>query len=389
MTENHLNSIAILGSTGSIGRQVVDVIRSNRNLYNVAALTAMNNADLLISQAVELNPDFVVIGNKAYYHHVRAALEDLPVKVFAGNESILQLMESGSFHTVFNGLTGISGLEATIAAIRNNKTIALANKEVMVAAGHLISGLAKRYGVNIIPVDSEHSAIFQCLAGEIMNPIEKVYLTASGGPFRGKKREYLRHVNKEEALRHPNWAMGDKISIDSATLMNKGLEVIEARWFFGLSPRQIEVVIHPQSVIHSIVQFEDGSMKAQMGVPDMRMPIQYALNYPRRIPSDFKRFDFSEYARLTFEFPDRESFPCLGLAYAAMERGGNIPCVLNAANEASVDLFMQGKINFTQIPEIIESCMTAMEYIENPDLEQILSTHKSTLAMALEKAGAN
>jgi 1-deoxy-D-xylulose-5-phosphate reductoisomerase len=324
----------------------------------------------------------VVIANKLQYNNVKTALADYPVKVFAGEKAIAQLMESESFDIVFNALRGISGLESTMAALKNKKTVALANKELMVVAGHLLTRLAHEQQLSIFPVDSEHSAILQCLAGEHYNRIEKIYLTASGGPFRGKKEAFLKHVTSEEALKHPNWNMGNKISIDSATLMNKGLEVIEAHWFFNLDPNQIDVVIHPQSVIHSIVQFEDGSMKAQMGLPDMRLPIQYALNYPIRIKSDFKRLTFQDYPILDFELPDLDSFPCLRLAYEALKMGGNMPCVLNAANEVAVQAFLDGRISFTRIPEIIEDSMNKTNCTENPDYEQIIHTHAITKEMA-------
>lgn len=384
MVAEQKKSLAILGSTGSVGRKVLEVVRAHPELYSIEVLTAHNNAGLLISQTLEFQPDAVVIGNKSLYRPVKEALDHLPVKVFAGTDAIAQLMEFDSFSMVCNAISGIAGLEATITAIKHNKSLALANKEVMVVAGHLITKLADEYGVQLFPVDSEHSAIFQCLVGELFNPVEKIYLTASGGPFRGKKTDFLRHVTKEEALKHPNWDMGTKISIDSATLMNKGLEVIEARWFFGLKPEQIEVIIHPQSIVHSMVQFQDGSIKAQMGLPDMRLPIQYALSYPKRILSPFERFSFMDHPLLSFEKPDINHFPCLGLAYEALEQGGLMPCILNAANEAAVELFLNGDIGFTQIPSIIERSMEQASNVDDPDSEQIYQTHHHTKASVLD-----
>lgn len=379
-------SLAILGSTGSVGKKVLEVVRAHPDLYSIEVLTAYDNATLLISQAIEFKPDAVVIGNKSLYKPVREALGHLPVKVFAGTDAIAQLMEFDSFNLVCNAISGIAGMEATITAIKHNKSLALANKEVMVVAGHLITKLADEHGVQLFPVDSEHSAIFQCLVGELYNPIEKIYLTASGGPFRGKKTDFLRHVTKEEALKHPNWDMGNKISIDSATLMNKGLEVIEAKWFFGLNPDQIEVIIHPQSIVHSMVQFQDGSIKAQMGLPDMRLPIQYALNYPRRHLSPFKRFNFTDHPLLSFEKPDPDHFPCLKLAYEALEQGGLMPCILNAANEAAVELFLNGDIAFTQIPSIIGRSLAQASNVDDPELEDIYQTHRHTKASVLAMA---
>ncbi|MBP6335837.1 MAG: 1-deoxy-D-xylulose-5-phosphate reductoisomerase, partial [Bacteroidia bacterium] len=328
--------IAILGSTGSIGTQALDVIRSQREHFEVEVLSSFNNADLLISQSREFLPNAVVIGDEKKLSIVREALSSLPVKVFAGEEALTQIVEIAEIDIVLTAMVGYAGLKPTLNAIRAGKQIALANKETLVVAGELVTKLAKEKGVNIYPIDSEHSAIFQCMAGEWNNAVEKIYLTASGGPFRGKDKNYLQSVRKEQALKHPNWEMGAKITIDSASLMNKGLEMIEARWLFGLSPEKIDVIVHPQSIIHSIVQFEDGSMKAQMGLPDMKLPIQYALAYPSRLKSDFPRFNFVDYPTLSFEKADTETFRNLDLAIHAMHKGGNIPCILNAANEIAV-----------------------------------------------------
>ncbi|MFM7329606.1 MAG: 1-deoxy-D-xylulose-5-phosphate reductoisomerase, partial [Bacteroidota bacterium] len=320
--------IAILGSTGSIGTQALDVIAANRDRFEVEVLTAQHNADLLIAQSKQFIPNAVVIRNEDKYAQVRDALSALPVKVFAGEEALASVMEMDTIDTVLTATVGFSGLKPTLKAIAAGKTIALANKETLVVAGALVTALAREKGVNIYPVDSEHSAIFQCLAGEFHNPIEKIILTASGGPFRGKKREDLKAVTRDQALKHPNWTMGAKVTIDSASLMNKGLEVIEAKWLFGLDADRIDVVVHPQSIIHSLVQFRDGSVKAQLGLPDMRLPIQYAIGYPDRLISDFPRFDFAAYPSLTFEKPDLETFRNLALAFEALRRGGNMPCVL-------------------------------------------------------------
>ncbi len=360
------------------------MVRSCPGLFSLEVLSAKNNASLLVEQALEFEPNAVVIGNEKHYQEVSDALSSLPVKVFSGKKALTQIMEYTSSDLVLTAMVGISGLEPTISAIKNGRNIALANKETLVVGGHIITRLAREKGVNIYPVDSEHSAIFQCLAGEFHNPIEKIYLTASGGPFREHSLNELEKVKKEQALKHPNWEMGDKITIDSATMMNKGLEVIEARWLFGLKPPQIGVIVHPQSIIHSIVQFEDGSMKAQMGLPDMKFPIQYALGYPERIKSDFERFDFLNYPKLTFEQPDTKRFPCLGLAYKALEKGGNIPCVLNAANEVAVEAFLNNRIGFLQIPEIIGQCMEKIEFIDNPNLEDILQTNRKACSLANE-----
>jgi 1-deoxy-D-xylulose-5-phosphate reductoisomerase len=376
--------IAILGSTGSIGTQALDVIGANKEQFEVEVLTAQNNADLLIEQALQFQPNCVVIGNEDLYAQVHEALDPKDIKVYAGEKALSQVVQMESVDMVLTALVGYSGLLPTIKAIESRKPIALANKETLVVAGELVTKLAQEYGVNIYPVDSEHSAIFQCLVGEFHNPIEKLILTASGGPFRGKTREELALVTKAQALKHPNWDMGAKITIDSATLMNKGLEVIEAKWLFGVSLNQIEVIVHPQSIIHSIVQFEDGSMKAQMGLPDMRLPIQYALGYPNRIKSAFPRFDFTKYPSLTFEQPDVKTFRNLQLAYSAMETGGNHPCILNAANEIAVDAFLKDRIGFLEISDVIEKSLEKVSYIRTPELQDFIETDKETRVRALE-----
>ncbi|MCC6690897.1 MAG: 1-deoxy-D-xylulose-5-phosphate reductoisomerase [Bacteroidia bacterium] len=374
--------LAILGSTGSIGTQALDVIRANPEAFCVEVLAANSNADLLIKQALEFNPNTVVIADKSKYNFVKDALFDKGIKVFAGNEAIEQLVQMDSVDMVLAAIVGYAGLASVLSAIKANKPVALANKETLVVAGELVTTLAKEYGVNIYPVDSEHSAIFQCMAGEFHNPIEKIYLTASGGPFRGKDIKFLETVTKAQALKHPNWNMGAKITIDSATLMNKGLEVIEAKWLFHLKPEQIDVVIHPQSIIHSIVQFGDGSMKAQMGLPDMKLPIQYALSYPNRLSSAFKRFNFLDYSELTFEQPARKTFRCLDLAYHALNKGGNTACVLNAANEVAVEAFLNDKISFLKIASIIEQCMDKLNFIALPSHTDYIETDRETRSYA-------
>ncbi len=376
--------IAILGSTGSIGTQALDVIASNPDKFELEVITAMNNADLLIRQAKSFKPNAVVIVNSNHYTMVSEELEKDNIKVFSGVESLSQIVEMESIDIVLVSLVGFAGLKPSIKAIEAGKQIALANKEVLVVAGHLIKSLIQKNKTCLIPVDSEHSAIFQCLSGEQFNKIEKIYLTASGGPFRGKDKYYLASVRKEEALKHPNWDMGNKITIDSATMMNKGLEVIEAKWLFDLKPDQIDVIIHPQSIIHSIVQFEDGSMKAQMGLPDMRVPIQYALSYPERFKSDFPRFEFTYFPELTFEHPDLKNFRNLALAFDALKNGGNKPCILNAANEIVVSLFLSDKLGFLEMSEIIEKCMSKINYIKNPQYEDLINTDKETRIKALE-----
>ncbi|MCP9747599.1 1-deoxy-D-xylulose-5-phosphate reductoisomerase [Lacihabitans sp. CS3-21] len=377
--------IAILGSTGSIGTQALDVIAANSDLFEVEVLTAQSNADLLIEQAVKFKPNVVVIGEETLYDKVNAALDPLDIKVYCGQKSLASVVENENVHTVLTALVGYSGLIPTINAIKAGKHIALANKETLVVAGEIITKLAIENKVDILPVDSEHSAIFQCLVGEYVNPIEKIILTASGGPFRGKNKVFLENVKKEQALKHPNWDMGAKITIDSASMMNKGLEVIEAKWLFDLKPDQIDVVVHPQSIVHSLVQFEDGSIKAQLGLPDMKLPIQYALGFPKRLKSDFPRFDFINYPNLTFEKPDLETFRNLGLAFEALKKGGNMPCILNAANEIAVDAFLKDKIGFLEMSDIISYCMQTIPFVEKPTIDDYIETDKSTRQAALTK----
>jgi 1-deoxy-D-xylulose-5-phosphate reductoisomerase len=376
--------IAILGSTGSIGTQALAVISAHPSLFEVEVLTAHSNAPLLIEQAKLFQPNAVVIGNEDQYEFVKDQLKREGIKVYAGENALAQVVQMDSVDLVLTALVGYCGLKPTIKAIEAKKTIALANKETLVVAGALITELARENGVNIYPIDSEHSAIFQCLVGEFQNRIEKLILTASGGPFRGKSRNELKAVTKAQALKHPNWTMGAKITVDSATLMNKGLEVIEAKWLFGLNPDQVEIIVHPQSIIHSMVQFEDGSIKAQMGLPDMRLPIQFALGYPRRLTSDFPRFDFRQYPSLTFEQPDTETFRNLALAYEALRKGGNMPCVLNAANEIAVAEFLKDKIGFLQMSDVVERCLSKMDYITNPGYEDYVETDKMARIKALE-----
>lgn len=377
--------IAILGSTGSIGTQALDVIAANSDLFEVEVLTAQSNADLLIEQAVKFKPNVVVIGEQTLYDKVNSALDPLDIKVYCGQKSLASVVENENVHTVLTALVGYSGLIPTINAIKAGKHIALANKETLVVAGEIITKLAIENKVDILPVDSEHSAIFQCLVGEYVNPIEKIILTASGGPFRGKNKVFLENVKKEQALKHPNWDMGAKITIDSASMMNKGLEVIEAKWLFDLKPEQIDVVVHPQSIVHSLVQFEDGSIKAQLGLPDMKLPIQYALGFPKRLKSDFPRFDFINYPNLTFEKPDLETFRNLGLAFEALKKGGNMPCILNAANEIAVDAFLKDKIGFLEMSDIISYCMQTIPFVEKPTIDDYIETDKSTRQAALTK----
>ena len=377
-------NVAILGSTGSIGTQTLEVIRSHPEKFQVEVLTAQNNADSLISQAIEFQPNCVVISNEKLYEKVRDVLLPMGIKVFAGEKALSDVVTMESIDIVMTALVGYSGLIPTMNAIESGKAIALANKETLVVAGELVTKLASEKGVNIYPVDSEHSAIFQCLVGEFHNPIEKIILTASGGPFRGKDITYLETVTKAQALKHPNWDMGAKITIDSASLMNKGLEVIEAKWLFGLSKEQIEVVVHPQSIIHSLVQFEDGSIKAQLGLPDMRIPIQFALSYPDRLKADFPRFDFAKYPNLTFEQPDIKTFRNLGLAYEALEKGGNSPCILNAANEIVVAAFLKEEIGFLEMSDIIAEALVRVDFIKNPTLEDYVNTDKMSRIITKE-----
>lgn len=377
-------NIAILGSTGSIGQQTLDVIAANPDAFQVEVLTAQNNAAVLIEQARRFKPNAVVISNDAHYADVKAALDKEDIKVYAGDNALASVVQMDTIDTVVTALVGYSGLRPTIKAVEAGKTIALANKETLVVAGGLITRLAREKGVNIYPVDSEHSAIFQCIVGEFHNRIEKIILTASGGPFRGRKKEELQNVTRAEALKHPNWSMGAKITVDSASLMNKGLEVIEAKWLFGLEPQQVEVIVHPQSIIHSMVQFEDGSIKAQMGLPDMRVPIQFAISYPNRLKSTFPRFDFTQYPALTFEKPDTETFRNLALAFEAMHRGGNMPCVLNAVNEVVVAEFLRDNMGFLEMSDIVEQCLAKMDFIREPSYEDYVNTDKEARIRAYE-----
>ena len=381
---SHKKRIAILGSTGSIGTQALDVIAQHPDVFEVEVLTAQNNADLLIAQAKQHKPNAVVIANEKLYQQVKEELLPLGIKVFAGENALASIVEMDTIDLVLTALVGYSGLKPTIRAIQAGKNIALANKETLVVGGELVTRLAKEKGVNIYPVDSEHSAIFQCIVGEFHNKIEKIILTASGGPFRGMKKSDLTKVTKAQALKHPNWTMGAKVTIDSASLMNKGLEVIEAKWLFGLRADQVEVVVHPQSIIHSMVQFEDGSLKAQLGLPDMRLPIQFAMTYPQRLKSNFPRFDFANYPALTFERPDTETFRNLALAFEALNRGGNMPCVLNAANEVVVKEFLQDRIGFLQMSDVVEQCLSKMNYVASPGLEDYVNTDKETRIKAKE-----
>jgi 1-deoxy-D-xylulose-5-phosphate reductoisomerase len=380
--------IAILGSTGSIGTQALQVVEQHPDYFQVEVLTAQNNAHLLIEQAKKFKPNAVVIVNEAYYLQVKDALLPLDIKVYAGENALVSVVQMDTIDLVLTALVGYAGLLPTIKAIETGKTIALANKETLVVAGELITQLAREKGVNIYPVDSEHSAIFQCLVGEFHNKIEKIILTASGGPFRGKKKEELMKVTKAQALKHPNWSMGAKVTIDSASLMNKGLEVIEAKWLFNVKPEQVEVLVHPQSIVHSLVQFEDSSIKAQLGLPDMRLPIQFAMTYPDRFKSDFPRFDFAQYPSLTFEKPDTETFRNLALAFEALNRGGNMPCVLNAANEIVVAEFLKDKIGFLQMSDVVETCLSKMDFVKNPSFEDYVNTNSATRRMAIELINA-
>ena len=369
--------IAILGSTGSIGTQALEVIADNDSLFEVYAITANNQVDLLIEQARKFRPEMVAIANEAHYTKLKDALADLPIKVFAGDESIAQVAEMQPVDIVLTAMVGYSGLKPTINAIKAGKKIALANKETLVVAGELICDLVEKHNSAILPVDSEHSAIFQCLVGEGNNPVEKLILTASGGPFRTKSLAELEHVTCAQALKHPNWDMGAKITIDSASMMNKGFEIIEAKWLFGVTPEQIDVVVHPQSIIHSMVQFADGSIKAQLGLPDMKLPIQYAFTYPDRLKTNFPRLDFNICSQFTFEQPDMERFRNLAYAYYAMERGGNMPCILNAANEIVVAEFLKNNIGFLQMSDIIEDVMAKATFIEKPTYDDYVLTDAS------------
>ncbi len=377
-----MKKIAILGSTGSIGTQALEVVAAHPDRFGVQVLTAQRNAELLIAQARQFRPAVVVIGQTDLYDTVRTALASLPIAVMSGADALAEVVAHPDVDVALTALVGYAGLQPTLRAIAAGKTVALANKETLVVAGELVMQQARQHGVQIIPVDSEHSAIFQCLMGEAHNPIEKIILTASGGPFRGRKRDFLATVTRAQALKHPNWVMGAKITIDSATLMNKGLEVIEARWLFDVRPEQIEVVVHPQSIIHSLVQFEDSSLKAQMGLPDMRVPIQLGLSYPDRLPAAFPRFDFGQYPCLTFEAPDRDTFRNLQLAFDALARGGNTACVVNAANEVAVAAFLHEKIGFLQISDVIADCMAKVAYIARPGYQDYVETDAETRRLA-------
>lgn len=376
--------IAILGSTGSIGTQALEVIREQSDTLHAEVLTAGSNADLLIKQALEFKPNAVVIADESKHGRVFDALFDKGIKVYCGAEALEQVVEMDGIKMVLTGLVGAAGLKPTLSAICAGKDIALANKETMVVAGEIVTQEAEKHKVLIHPVDSEHSAIYQCLAGEHFNPIEKIVLTASGGPFRGMTAEQLRDVTKAQALKHPNWDMGAKITIDSASMMNKGLEVIEAKWLFDLTSDQIDVIVHPQSIIHSIVQFEDGSMKAQLGLPDMKLPIQYALTYPHRLKNEFPRFDFLDYPSLTFEKPDLKAFRNLELAFESLKMGGNAPAILNAANEVAVARFLKDEIQFYQLPDVVESTMGKVDFIKKPDLNSLIESDRVARLIAAE-----
>jgi 1-deoxy-D-xylulose-5-phosphate reductoisomerase len=376
--------IAILGSTGSIGTQALEVIESYPDVFDLQVITAYKNADLLIEQALKHNPNTVVIGDESQYQKVKDVLSEHDIHVYCGKDALCQVVDSNDIDTVLTAMVGYAGLRPTLAAIRAKKNIALANKETLVVAGELVTKEAQKNGVNIYPVDSEHSAIFQCLVGEFHNKIEKIYLTASGGPFRGYTSEQLLEVTKAQALKHPNWEMGAKITIDSASMMNKGLEVIEAKWLFNLKPEQIDVIVHPQSIVHSLVQFEDGSMKAQMGLPDMKLPIQYAFTYPDRMKTNFPRFNFMDYPQLTFEQPDMKTFNNLQLAFDALHAGGTKACSLNAANEVAVAAFLNDEISFADISRINGETMHAMDSILNPELEDYIAADAKAREFARE-----
>ena len=376
--------IAVLGSTGSIGTQALDVIREQGDALHVEVLSAHNNADLLVKQALEFKPNVVVIGNEAKWKEVNDALFDLGIKVYSGEEALEQVVETDGIDMVLTAMVGAAGLKPTMRAIQAGKHIALANKETLVVAGELVMAAARKRGVDIHPVDSEHSAIYQCLAGEFHNPIEKVILTASGGPFRGRDLASLERVTKADALKHPNWDMGAKITIDSASLMNKGLEVIEAKWLFDVDPDQIDVVVHPQSIVHSCVQFTDGSIKAQLGLPDMKLPIQYALTYPRRLANAFPRFNFMDYPELTFEQPDTKTFRNLALAFVALRTGGNAPAVLNAANEIAVARFLRDELTFLDLPRVVEHALERVTLMSKPSLDDLVASDAEARRVATE-----
>lgn len=376
--------IAILGSTGSIGTQALDVISCHLDQFEVEVLTANRNADLLIRQAKQFKPNAVVIVEDACYQQVNEALKDEDIKVFAGRSSLLDIVEMSSIDMVLVALVGFAGLEPTYRALQAGKTVALANKETLVVGGAMIMPLVHNKNIPLLPVDSEHSAIFQCLVGEWVNPIEKITLTASGGPFLGKKREELQHVLPQQALKHPNWSMGSKVTIDSATMMNKGLEMIEAKWLFNLQPKEIEIVVHPQSIVHSLVHFADGSVKAQMALPDMRLPIQYALSFPQRLETDFPKFDLTTCSTLTFYAPDRETFSCIDIAYQVIAKGGNMPCVMNAANEIAVMAFLKGEIGFLQISDVIAETLQKVDYVAEANMHNFLQTDALSRVRAKE-----
>ena len=378
-----MKKLAILGSTGSIGTQALEVVEEQKEFFQVEVLTANSNVDLLIAQAKKFHPNAVVIVDESKYEQLKSALWEDDIKVFAGEKALEEVVQMQEIDVVLTALVGYAGLKPTVAAIKAGKHIALANKETLVVAGELINQLVAKHKVNLYPVDSEHSAIFQCLTGEFLNPIEKIYLTASGGPFRGYTSEQLALVTKAQALKHPNWDMGAKITIDSASMMNKGLEVIEAKWLFDLKADQIDVVVHPQSIVHSLVQFEDGSMKAQLGLPDMKLPIQYALTYPDRLKNELTRFNFMDYPELNFEAPDKKTFRNLALAYDSMERGGNASCILNAANEVAVAAFLNDKVSFLGMSDLIESCLDKVDFVKTPSLEDYVYTDKYTREKAL------
>lgn len=384
MQENKSKHIAILGSTGSIGTQALQVIEAHPDEFVVEVLTANKNADLLAEQALKFSPNAVVINDSSRYEWLKNILFDKGIKVYCGAEAIADVVQMEEIDIVLTALVGFSGLQPTLKAIDAGKHIALANKETLVVAGEIVTAAAKEKGVNIYPVDSEHSAIFQCIVGEFHNRLERVILTASGGPFRGKTQQELSVVTPKQALKHPNWDMGAKVTIDSASLMNKGLEVIEAKWLFGLKPEEIDVVVHPQSVIHSMAQFEDGSIKAQMGYPDMKLPIQFALSYPDRLTSDFPRFNFSDYPSLTFEKPDMETFRNLSLAFESMKMGGNAPCILNAANEIAVEAFLKEEMGFLEMSDLVENCLKTVSPIQKPTLEDYFNVDAETRAKAKE-----
>ena len=380
---DNVKTLALLGSTGSIGTQTLEVLRQQPGRFRVAVLSAQRQWELLAQQAREFRPAVVVIGDESLYQTLKDALANQPeTEVLSGAAALAEVVTRPEIDIVLTALMGYAGLLPTVSAIRAGKDIALANKETLVVAGELITSLVRQHGVRLLPVDSEHSAIFQCLVGEEQNPIEKIILTASGGPFRGRSAQQMEAVTKAQALKHPNWEMGAKITIDSASLMNKGLEVIEAKWLFGLTNEQIDVVVHPQSIVHSLVQFQDGSMKAQLGLPDMKLPIQYALGYPRRLANTFPRFSFLDYPNLTFEAPDRAAFPNLELAFGAMRRGGNAPCVLNAANEVAVAAFLREQVGFRQMSDLVAGCLARVSYLAEPLLADLVATDAETRRLA-------